>query len=354
MYAGKVQKSAIAIYESEIEDVFVNYPDILCHLMNWNHELSLVARQLQLPSGRLDLLFVSLNRLFLIELKVEPFKAEFASQIAAYKSDLVRLQNDNHLVQGDIGAILLVTRFCVGDDRICANKDVQLISYDPEAVLTAFYDRMAGVSGFLTIRPIDLGVWHIHVINRVLYSLLEHNTIKGLSQAVAIAPNTVRNHLRFAEQMGLVHKYHRQYLLTDLGISYVRLRDQSLSSYQMSEAQIELLRKHIVRDPFSSSVVFGIYSLVESVFTLARDSYPVAIKDLIPYYRETVGKRFDWPADRSAFLGANAYSNFAAELGLIAVVGDRLMLTPSGFRFILMLQLHKGIKIVDSLGGERA
>ncbi|MEW6716409.1 MAG: hypothetical protein AB1345_02730 [Chloroflexota bacterium] len=354
MRSGRIKKSVIAIHESEIEDIFVNYPAILCQLLKWNHELSLVARQLQLPSGRLDLLFVSLNRLFLIELKVEPFKMEFVDQIIGYKNDLIRLQNDNNLVQGDINAILLVTKFYSSDDHICGDKDVSLISYDPEAVLKSFYDRMAGVSGFLTIRPIDLGVWHIHVINRVLYLLPEHNTVESLSQAVGIAASTVRNHLRFGAQLGLVRKYHRKYFLTDLGISYVGLRDQSLSLHQLSDAQINLLRKHIIRDPFSSSVVFGIYSLVESVFTLARNSYPVAMKDLIPYYQETVGKRFDWPADRSAFLGTNAFSNFATELGLIAMVGDKIMLTPSGFRFILMLQLHKGIKIVDSLGGERA
>ncbi len=351
MSNGKVKKSTISIHESEIEDIFVNYPDILCQLLSWDHEISLVARQLQLPSGRLDLLFVSLNRLFLIELKVEPFNRKFADQIVGYKNDLIELQNDNNLVQGDIHAILLVTKFYSGDDGICADRDVRLISYDPEEVLRAFYDRMTGVSGFLTIRPIDLGVWHIHVINRALYLLPDHNTIEGLSQAIGIAANTVRNHLRFGALLGIVRKYRKKYFLTDLGISYVGLRDPSLSLYKISNAQIDLLRRYIIRDPFSSSVVFGIYSLVESVFTLARNSYPVAMKDLVPYYRETVGKRFDWPADRSAFLGTHAFSNFATELGLIAMVRDKIMLTPSGFRFILMLQLHKGIRIVDSLGG---
>lgn len=346
MFNKKVKK----VHESEIEDVFVTYSNILCQFLGWNHEFSLVARQLQLPSGRIDLLFVSLNQLFLIELKVEFFRKEFADQIIRYKNDLIELQNNNNLVQGNINAILLVTKFYPGDDRICFDKGVRLISYDPEVVLKSFYDQMAGASGFLTIRPVDLGVWHIHVINRVLYLLSEHNAIEHLSQAIGIAANTVRNHLKFGEQLGLVRKYKGKYFLTDLGVPYLELRDQSLSLYQISDAQMELIRKYIVRDPFSSSIVFGIYSLVESVFTLARNSYPVTMKDLIPYYRETVGKRFDWPTDRSAFLGANAFSNFAAELGLIAMIGDKLMLTPVGIRFVIMLQLHKGIKIVDSLG----
>lgn len=295
-------------------------------------------------------MFVSLNELFLVELKVEPFMQEFLNQLIGYRNDLIQLQNDNSLVLGNINAILLVTKFYPGDDQICLDKDVSLISYNPEVVLKTFYEQMAGVSEFLTIRPLDLGIWHIHVINRVLYLLSEYNTVDRLSQAAGIAANTAKNHLRFGEQLGLVRRHNRKYFLTDLGTAYVESRDPSLSPYQMSDNQTELIRRHIVRDPFSSNIVFGIYGLVESVFTLARNSYPVAMKDLIYYYREAVGKRFDWSTDRSAFLGVNAFSNFAVELGLIAMVGDKLMLTPAGFRFILMLQLHKGIRIVDSLG----
>lgn len=343
-------REEVTIHESEIEDVLVAYPNILCQLLGWEHELSLVARQLQLPSGRLDLLLISLNALFLIELKATPFEGQFVDQVAQYKQDLTDLQGAGDLVQGSINPILLVTDYSPADDAICSGRGIRLVRYEPEAVLKSFYEQMAGVSAFLTIRPIDLGVWHIHVINRVLYLLPERNFVPELSQAIGIAPNTARNHLKFGEQLGLVRKHDVKYFLTDLGTSYVESRDLSLSVYQVSDAQTELLRKHIVTDPFSSPIVFGIYSLVESVFALARNSYPVAIKELIPYYRETVGKRFDWRAERSAFLGTKAFSNFASELGLVARIGGNLMLTPAGFRFVIMLQLHKGIRIVDSLG----
>ncbi|MGQ9571659.1 MAG: hypothetical protein ACUVV3_00495 [Dehalococcoidia bacterium] len=96
-------------------------------------------------------------------------------------------------------------------------------------------------------------------------------------------------------------------------------------------------------------IIFGIYSLVEAVFILARNTYPVDMDDLIAWYRDAVGKRFDWATPRSAFLGANTYANFAVELGLLAKVGRKLLLTPAGFRFVLMLQLHKRIKLVDAL-----
>ena len=346
------KRSGVKVHESEIEDVLVTYLHILNQLLDWPHELSLVGRQLPLPSGRLDLLLVSLNELFLIELKVERFKQEFVDQLVRYKNDLIQLQNSDSLVLGNISTVLLVTEFYPDDEQTCRDRGIRIIGYDPEEVLKTFYEQMAGISGFLTMRPVDLGVWHIGVANRVLYSLPECNTPDELSQAVGIAINTTRNHLRFGKQLGLVRRYERRYFLTDLGTAYVEARDQSLSPYQLSDGQIELLRRHIVRDPFSSSIVFGIYSLVESVFTLARNSYPVKMKDLMYFYRDAVGKKSDWATDRSAFLGANAFSNFAVELGLIARVGDNLMLTPAGFRFILMLQLHKGIRIIDSLGGE--
>jgi len=338
------------VAERELEDVLVMYPPVLCELLAWQHEVSLVARQLPLPSGRLDLLFASLNRLMLIELKVQPFASSFLDQLLRYKQDLIELQRTGRLIAGDIDAILLVTRFDRIDEEACYGKAVRVVAYEPEGILRAFYDRVAGASGFLTIRPLDLGVWHIHVMHRVLYSLPEHQTLAQISSVVGIATNTVRNHLRFAEQMGLVRMHNDRHFLTDLGVSYVELRDPALSSYSMSDGQMNLLRRHIARDPFSSGIVFGIYSLVECVFTLARNSYPVELPKLLTYYREAVGKRFEWASERSAFLGMNAFRNFAVELGLIATVGDRVLLTPSGFRFVLMLQLHKGIRIVDSLG----
>lgn len=44
------------------------------------------------------------------------------------------------------------------------------------------------------------------------------------------------------------------------------------------------------------------------------------------------------------------YSNYATELGLIGKIARQFYLTPVGIRFILLLQLHKAIKIVDALG----
>ena len=44
------------------------------------------------------------------------------------------------------------------------------------------------------------------------------------------------------------------------------------------------------------------------------------------------------------------YSNYAIDLGLAAKMGEKFYLTPVGVRFIMLLNLHKTIKMVDSLG----
>ncbi|OGP70281.1 MAG: hypothetical protein A2W09_08185 [Deltaproteobacteria bacterium RBG_16_50_11] len=348
----KRKKTDVAVRESEIEDVFATYPQILSQVLDFDFDLNLIARQMELPSGRLDLLTTAKNKLYLIELKVESFKNEFLNQVLSYRVDLEKLQEEEKLVAGEITTIILVPSFRHRDSQLCEDSQVVLKQYSPDNVLIEFYRRMSGISNFLTIKPVDLGVWNIHLINRVLYNLAEENTIEGLRSKLGIAKGTIRNHLLFAEKILLVRKEKHKYYLTDLGVEYVEGRDPKLSDSYLSERQTHLLQNRIARDPFASETIFGIYTVVESIFTLARNAYPVHFEQLVDYFRETVGKRTEWNSKRSAFLGAGAYSNFAVELGLVARVGDMLMLTPAGFRFILMLQLHKGIKIVDAMGFE--
>lgn len=348
----KRKKTDVAVRESEIEDVFATYPQLLSQVLDFDFELNIIARQMEVESGKLDLLTTAKNMLYLIELKVEAFKKDFLEQILGYKANLQDLQSKQKLIEGEIIAIILVPSFKQSDIHLCNNDAVILKEYSPDKVLIEFYRRMSGISNFLTIKPIDLGVWNIHLINRVLYNLSKQNTVNGLMQVLKISKNSIRNHLAFAEKLSLVRKEGLKYFLTDFGVDYVNARDSRLSENFLSEKQTNLLQNKIARDPFASEIIFGIYTVVESIFTLARNEYPVNLDHLIEYFRETVGKRREWNTKRSSWLGAGAYSNFAIELGLIARVGNNMMLTPAGFRFILMLQLHKGIKIVDALGFE--
>lgn len=338
-----------AVRELEVEDAFRTLPRLLSDALGLDFELSIIARQRELPSGRLDLLAVGQRRIFLIELKVEPYMSAFLTQVLGYQKDRIALQEAGQLLEGTIEPVLLVT--AAGDSAYgeCEAQGVILREYSPTDVLKGFYDQMAAQVDFLSVRPVDLGVWNIHLINRVLYSLSAHNTVNELAANLQIAWKTIRNHLQFATELGLVRQLKKRYFLADLGVEYVQARDPLLPEDAVSEEQLRILRGHIVRDPFASRIVFGIYSVVEAVFVLARNTYPVDMGDLVNYYRETVGKRFDWATDRSAFVGASEYANFAVELGLLAKAGRSLLLTPAGFRFVLMLQLHKGLKLVDAL-----
>ncbi len=96
------------VRESQVEDVLATYPDIAKEILGIKEELTLLTRQKILPSGeKIDLLFVADSRLKLVELKVEKCKPEFIRQVKSYKDELIKLQNENKLVTGDIDAFLL-------------------------------------------------------------------------------------------------------------------------------------------------------------------------------------------------------------------------------------------------------
>jgi hypothetical protein len=96
-------------------------------------------------------------------------------------------------------------------------------------------------------------------------------------------------------------------------------------------------------------MVFGIYAIVESAFLLARNSYPIEFSALRETFMVVGGKVADWKRDRAKTTATYTFLNFAIDLGLMGKIGDKVFITPSGFKFILMLQLHKSIEMIDSL-----
>jgi hypothetical protein len=43
------------------------------------------------------------------------------------------------------------------------------------------------------------------------------------------------------------------------------------------------------------------------------------------------------------------YSNYAIDLGLMAKTDNNVYLTPDGFKFVIQLQLHKSLKLMNNL-----
>ncbi|RLC41746.1 MAG: hypothetical protein DRH44_07110 [Candidatus Coatesbacteria bacterium] len=115
----------------------------------------------------------------------------------------------------------------------------------------------------------------------------------------------------------------------------------------MNYEQIKIITDFIIENPFYSPVVFGIYQVVESVFFLSKTHCPVNVKELENFFKKLVGGENLW-SERSTFLMTGAYSNFAVELGLLSKIKNKYYLTPSGFKFILFLQLHRSIKLIET------
>ena len=134
-----------------------------------------------------------------------------------------------------------------------------------------------------------------------------------------------------------------------LGREFTALANLLGSPLQLTEEQAQCLRNFIIKDPFITPTIFGIYTMVDVVFTLSRNGYPIPRELALTFFRETCGKIFEWASPTTARHGMRMYSNYAAELGLLGTVGRNLYLTPDGLRFILLLQLHKSIKMIDVL-----
>lgn len=118
---------------------------------------------------------------------------------------------------------------------------------------------------------------------------------------------------------------------------------------RLSEGQINLLKQLVAKDPFYSSSVFGVYSIVESAFLLSRNVYPIDLTDLQQMFKTVSGKSHEWKAARSLSTATYTFLNFAIDLELLGKIGKKIVITPAGFKFILMLQLHKSIKMIESL-----
>lgn len=337
------------IRESQIEDIFAIYPIIFCESVGLKEDASLLFRQYTLPSGRLDLLFAAADKLVLVELKVEPFEDDFIGQLGQYVKDLADLQQKGLLIEAPIKAYLLCPVISHNQKEKCQENGILAVQYSPDEVLAAFFQRLRPIVNFITIKPSDHGLWNIHLINKTIYTLASLSQVSSIAAHLGKSPKTVSNQLRFAEELCLVTSLKSRYYLTDLGNKFVLSKDKGYPDDYLSEQQAAMIRDFIIKDPFKTSTIFGIYVMAESVFTLARNHYPVSIDLLYEYFRDTCGKHFQWSTEKTLLHGTRMYSNYCIELGLLGKFGDKLFLTPEGFRFILLLQLHKAIKVVDAI-----
>lgn len=300
------------------------------------------------------MLIVHGKELCLIELKTTKFLKEHINQINEYKEELRNLQKNKQLVEGKIRAFLLVTAFTQSERKLCESQNIQVVRYEPLDVLQSYFQTLSAIVPFLRIKPNDYGVFNIGLINRALNKLSgEILTEDKLAEATNLSKGSIHNHLRVATEFGLVRKRGKQWSLTDLGDKYISSKKEGALIDILTDEQSGILKKFIAANPFYSHIVFGIYSIVESAFILSRNSYPINLDELRETFVTVSGKKSEWQAPKSQSTATYSFLNFAIDLGLLGKIGKQIVITPMGFRFILMLQLHKSIEMVESLSPEQ-
>lgn len=346
------QKKHNSIQESEVEDALVSNLTYLTRLLSFDFDLKLIARQLKLKDGeqRIDLLLLHSKDIILIELKVTRFYKDHLEQISDYITELENLQTNGELISGNIKGYILVTELKKADIELCKGTNVQLVKYEPIEVLKEYFDNLSEVAPFLKMKPNDYGVYSFGLINRAVKKLGEGITDKEkIIEQTQLSKFSVHNHLRIAKEFGLARERSKKYFLTDLGDKYLAEMPDGKLADEVSKPQAEILKQFIAKDPFYSSTVFGIYSIVESAFLLSRNIYPIEFADLIQMFKTVSGKKFDWQSQRAQQTATYTFLSFAVELGLLGKIGKQIVITPAGFRFILMLQLHKSIEMIESM-----
>jgi len=343
------------ISESQVESALVANLSYIKDILQIEDELKLIARQLRMKSGeqRLDLLLSGGKNLYLIELKIMPFLEENLEQILSYKEELEELQHTGKLINADILLYLLVVEANKNQIEISKQRGVNVIVYEPVDVLKNYYQNLASLTPFLNIRPNDYGVFNIGLINRAFVELANGAMdAEDIAQKIGLSKGSVHNHLRLGLEFDLVRFRDKKYFLTDRGDQYVQNYNKNVSTEVLSEKQINILKELVAKDPFFSSSVFGIYSIIESAFLLSRNSYPIQLTDLRRTFRTVSGKDNEWQADKSLNTATYTFLNFAIDLELLGKIGQQVVITPAGFRFILMLQLHKSIKMIEGLSNQ--
>lgn len=338
----------LEIRESQIEDIFATQLDDVKKLLSLKGSISLINRQKKLPSGGiLDLLFISSGNLHLIELKAIRSEVKFCDQLVDYRNEIISLQTKSDFPNLPIKSYLICPEIISGHKEYCLMRDVIPIQFSPYELLKNYYFKVKAIARLINIKPSNHGLWNLNLLNRILYNIDEEIQLADLINITKLSKSTIGSYLRLSTELSLT-KIKPKIDLTELGKDYVSKRDFQKSVEFISDEQTEVLKNFITSNPFASPAIYGIYSVVEAIFTLSKNYYPVPLKEASNQFALLTGKINEWAtkARHDAFI---MYSNYSIDLGLLAKVSRDYYITPSGIRFILLLELNKSILFVNSI-----
>jgi len=221
------------------------------------------------------------------------------------------------------------------------------VPYKPEVVLSQYYENFKELSSFLKIQSGDYGVVRLGLIKNTLSFLADGLSVKEICKIETKSEKTIRNRISIAHLLGLVSKFKQTFFLTDLGNEFVELGENIVDD-RLNQEQVELLSSFLKENPFFSSITYTIFSLIETVFVLSKNSYPVSKESVKDYFVKSVGKTATWKADRAKETATYIFGNYACELEFLVKINNEFYITPKGIQAILLLQLNRSIKLIES------
>ena len=335
------------ISEKIIEDIFTIDKSIPAELLSVNpFELSLISRQKILKSGKLDLLYLFNDELLLIELKVVRFHKDNIKQIESYYEDLIELQNKNKMIKTNIRKYIFVLSSNEDEKKLCQSFFINMIDYKPKEILLKFYENFKELSHFLKIQSGDYGVVRLSLLTSTINYISEGYPFEKICELEGRSTKTIKNRISVGILLNLISKYKGDYFLTELGTDFNSAYKNNSDS--LNQSQKELLSNFIKEIPFYSSITYTILSLVECVFVLSKNSYPVSFNSLKDYFVKSVGKSNTWKTNKAQITATYIFSNYACELDFLIKISNNFYLTPGGIQTVLLLQLNRAIKLIES------
>jgi hypothetical protein len=194
--------------ERVIEDILASDKSILSEILGVNaSDLSMIARQKIVNSGKLDLLYLCKDKILLIELKIVCYNKDILGQINDYEQDLFELQNQNKLIKAAIKKIILVIGTRENDYNQCKEYDIELLVYKPDIILSKYYENFKELSSFLKIQSGDFGVVRLGLLKNTLAYLAEGLSLKEICKQENRSEKTIRNKISVAQHLNLVSKF---------------------------------------------------------------------------------------------------------------------------------------------------
>jgi hypothetical protein len=280
-------------------------------------------------------------------LKAVPFYDDIIQQINDYYEEIVKLQNQSKLIKTKINKVILVPEASTQDVKRCQENNIKLIKFEIEEVLTQYYNNFKELSAFLKIQPGNWGVTRLYLLKSTLLNLDKGYSLPKIAEVENKSIKTIKNRLAVAELLGLVEKSRGIFSFTKRGKEIIKLND-NISEEIFNVEQIGLISDFVKENPFYSQITFSIMSVVDTVFILSKAEYPVRYEIFQDFFVRSLGKDKTWTKPQAQLTGTYHFVNYAEEVGFIQKIDNHLFITPTGIQAILVFQLNRSIKLINS------